>query len=146
MTPHSHPRHGRPIGSRVRRRARGLSLIEVLVSILIFSFGLLGFVGLQSRAIQFSVSAEDTNRAALLANDLSAQMVTAGTLTLPAADVTAWQTRVGDVTGGGLPNGIGDVAVVGTVATITVTWRANANAAGTPNAENRYVTQVLLPT
>ena len=63
-----------------RRRQAGMSLIEVLTAVLIFSIGILGLVGLHARATQFSVSAEDTNRAALLANE----MVTAVWLNRPA--------------------------------------------------------------
>ena len=60
----------------VARRVRGMTLVEVLVSLLIFSFGLLGLMGLQARALRFSIGAEDTNRAALLANEVAAQMLT----------------------------------------------------------------------
>ena len=58
-----------------RRHLAGVSLIEVLVSILIFSFGIVGLIGLQARALQYSTSAEDTTRAALLASDLSTAIV-----------------------------------------------------------------------
>ena len=37
---------------RSRRRARGFSLLEVLISIIILSFGLLGAVGLQATALK----------------------------------------------------------------------------------------------
>lgn len=126
-----------------------MTLIEVLVAILIFSFGLLGFVGLQARAIQYSASAEDTNRAALLANEIGSSMLLANTVD-PANPALAgtyatWRTRVADPTGVGLPNGTGTVVSTGKVATITVTWRAPSAASGTPNAINRFVTEVLLP-
>lgn len=129
---------------RPRRLLLGLSLIEVLVTIVIFSFGLLGFIGLQARAMQYSVSAEDSNRAALLANELSATMTTSQTVNVPSAVVTAWKTRVSDPIAG-LPNGDGDVTLNANVATITLTWRANNKGAAEANAVNRYVTQVLLP-
>ena len=58
------------------RNQGGAFLLEVLISILIFSFALLGLVALQARAVQFSVNAEDRNRAALLANELVATMLT----------------------------------------------------------------------
>lgn len=124
-----------------------MTLIEVLVAILIFSFGLLGFVGLQARAIQYSVSAEDSNRAALLANDMAATMVTKSTVNATdlASDIVAWQSRVSDPLGAGLPGGSGTVATAGNVATITITWRAPNVATGTANSQNRYFTQVVLP-
>ena len=121
----------------------GLTLIEVLVAILIFSFGLLGFVGLQARAIQYSTSAEDSNRAALLANEMASTLALNRTVTPTPAALTAWQTRVQDTAGSGLPNGQGAVDTVGTVATITITWQATTAASGAANSVNRYVTQVV---
>lgn len=130
-------------------RQSGLTLIEVLVSILIFSFGLLGLVGLQVRAIQYSVSAEDSNRAALLANELAWEMVTRRTVDLPADRISAWQTRVGDTSNVGLPNGQGDLdapsGANNNIRTITIQWRAPGAASGAANSMNRYVTQVILP-
>jgi type IV pilus assembly protein PilV len=126
----------------------GMTLIEVLVSILIFSFGILGMVGLLARATQFSVDAEDRNRASLLANELAAAMWTAGSVTLPPAVVQAWQARVADPQAGGLVNGGGAVTLAGTgsgaTATIVVTWRHPGRAAGAPGSENRYSTTVVI--
>ncbi|MEP7101705.1 MAG: type IV pilus modification protein PilV [Burkholderiales bacterium] len=126
---------------------RGFSLIEVLVALLIFSFGLLGFVGLQARAIQFSVGAEDSNRAALLANDMAATMVLQNTAdtTVLATQITAWQDRAASATAG-LPNGAASaVSASASSATLTITWRAPSVASGAANATNRYQTQVTLP-
>ena len=124
------------------RRARGVSLIEVLVVIVLFSFGLIGMVGLQAKAVQNSVSAEDSARAALLANDIVTMMWTNGTVSLPTATVSAWNTTVGDTTTRGLPNGSGTVTVAANVATVTVTWRAPHEPSGTSHT---YTTQVQLP-
>jgi type IV pilus assembly protein PilV len=126
-----------------RPRQRGMSLLEVLVSVLIFSFGLLGLLALQGRAVQFSASAEDTGRAALLANELSAQMWAARSVTLPAAAITAWQARVAAPEVDGLPDGSGSVVVNGTVAEITISWRP-PRAASTAENRNRYTTQVMV--
>jgi type IV pilus assembly protein PilV len=128
---------------RAIRSQAGLTLIEVLVAILIFSFGLLGFVGLQARAIQYSTSAEDSNRAALLANEIAAAAVTSGNINLGSSVISAWQARASDTTGVGLPNGSGTYTVAGNVATITITWRPNSAASGALNAQNQYVTQVV---
>ena len=125
----------------VLRRSAGMSLIEVLVSILIFSIGILGLMGLQARAVQFSISAEDSGRAALLANELAAEMWAANTVNLPAATVTAWSARATDLTRSGLPNSSADVAVSGNVARISVEWRAPRTPVG---QESRYVTDVLI--
>lgn len=124
-----------------RRRQAGFSLIEVLTAILIFSLGILGLVGLQTQAIQFSTSAEDSNRAAMLANEIVSTMWLNQSATVPAADLTAWQARVADPKVDGLPNGAGAVAVAGNEATVTITWRAPNAPAGT---QNRYVTQATI--
>ena len=122
-----------------QRRQRGMTLIEVLVAILIFSFGLLGFVGLQARAIQFSTSAEDSSRAALLANELAATMISQQTLT---PSLTTWQARVADPAQGGLPSGSGSSTVTGNTALITITWTPTSAASGA--GSNKYVTEVIL--
>lgn len=123
-----------------RRRSRGISLIEVLVVLVLFSFGLIGMVGLQARAVQTSVGAEDSARAALLAGDLAARMWGARTVSLPGAAIDEWNDRVGDPTQGGLPNGVGTVNVASGVATIRVVWRAPS-----ATASAAYQTQVQLP-
>ena len=137
------PRHfPGPKGARCARQARGMSLIEVLVVIVLFSFGLIGMVGLQAKAVQNSVSAEDSARAALLANDIVSTMWTNGTVSLPTTTVSDWNTRVGDTTARGLPNGAGTVTVTAGVATVTVTWRAPYEPSGTTHT---YTTQVQMP-
>ncbi len=119
-----------------------MSMIEVLIVIVLFSFGLLGMVGLQARATQSSVSAEDNNRAALLASDLATQMWVSNSVNLPTGTITDWNTRVADATAQGLPNGVGAVAVTGNVARITITWRPPHQAVGDLR---RYTTEVLIP-
>lgn len=123
------------------RRTRGLSLIEVLVVLLLFSFGIVGTMSMLARSTQLSVSAEDSHRATLLAGDLAARMWGAGTVSLPTTEVDAWIARVADTAGPGLPNGVGAVSVSGGIATITITWRAPHEPAGTVHT---YVTQVQL--
>lgn len=125
------------------RRHRGVSMVEVLVVVLLFSFGLIGLVGLQARAVQFSVSGEDSGRAAVLANEIASQMWASNTVNLPSATVQAWTGRVGDATAGGLPNGEGRVVVDGNVARITISWRPPQVAVG---EERRYVTDVVIAT
>lgn len=118
------------------RSQAGSSLIEVLVSLLIFSFGLLGITGLYARATQVAVSAEDVGRASLLAGELASTMWAQRTLSLNATTKTAWQTRV---SGSGLIFATGDFVVNGNVATITVLWREAGS-----GVERRYETQVAM--
>lgn len=56
------------------RRQRGATMIEVLVSFLIVSFGLLAMVAMQNAAMQFNKTSEYRSVATLLANDLGDRM------------------------------------------------------------------------
>src|SRR5258705_5858239 len=97
-------------------RQSGMSLIEVLVAILVFSFGVLGMVGLQAQAVKLSTDSEDRTRAALLANQIVSEMWMQKTLTLPAATTDAWVARVQDAAVSGLPSANAGIA------TGTVDW------------------------
>lgn len=55
---------------RNSNRSNGFSLIEVLVSILIISVGVLGLIAMQARAIQYTQDSAQRNTAAMLAEDL----------------------------------------------------------------------------
>lgn len=122
--------------------ARGVALIEVMVAVLLITFGLLGLISLLGRSVQFAVGAEDSQRASLLASEMSSSMWNANTVNLDAGVVNAWATRVADASKTGLPNGVGTVAVNGAVARITVTWRPPRAAVG---EENHYSTDVAIP-
>jgi type IV pilus assembly protein PilV len=130
-----------------RRRVdqQGMSLIEVLVSLVIFSIGVLGMVGLQARATQLSIDAEDRTRATLLANELVSQMWAAGTTGVSQGVVVAWQRRLADTAAGGLPNAEGEVSEPDGegVVTIRITWRSPAKLPSDPASS--YVTKVVQP-
>jgi type IV pilus assembly protein PilV len=59
---------------KTRARQQGGFLLEALVAVLIFSFGVLGLVGLQAAAIEYTNDAQYRSEAAYLANRLIAQM------------------------------------------------------------------------
>ena len=128
--------------TQIQHSQTGAGLIEVLVSILIFSFGILGLVALHARGTQLSIDAEDRNRAALLANEIATEMWTMQSVNLTAAAIEAWQARVANAQASGLPQGAGNVVVNGNVADITVTWRPPSRAAGDAS---RLTTQVVMP-
>ncbi|WP_418127062.1 fimbrial assembly protein [Variovorax sp. KK3] len=111
------------------------------MSILIFSLGLLGLIGLQARAVSFSSDAEDRNRAAMLANELSTSMWLGNSVNVDATTLTNWQTRVNSPSAGGLPNGSGTVTVTAGVAEILITWRPPSRESG----DSRFVTRMVLP-
>jgi type IV pilus assembly protein PilV len=132
----------RPAALRRPAHQRGVTLVEVMVAVLVFSFGLLGLVGLQARATQYSIGAEDANRAALLANEVVTTMWTTGSVSLSEEALEDWDARVAKTTAGGLPNGVGTVAVDSGVATVTIVWTP---AGAASSVEHRYQTQVVLP-
>lgn len=126
-----------------RRGQAGVALLEVLVSVLLFSLGVLGLIGLQARAINLSIDAEDRNRAALIANDIAAAMWTTRTV---AIDAAAWTTRASNQLAGGLPGGNVTITSDATTNTadIVITWTPPQRAA-TGEQASRLTTRVALP-
>lgn len=128
---------------RIHRQA-GVALLEALIAILLFSFGLLGIIGLQAKAQQFSVDSEDRSRAALFANELTSQIWLQKSTDVTTGVLDAWKARI-EASGSGLTNGEGDYSRDATtgLGTITITWK-------TPWKKNTeqsstYVTQVVIP-
>lgn len=120
----------------------GMLLIEALIAVLIFSFGLLGLVGLQAVSTQNATNAEERTRATMLANDIVSVMWVKKTLN-PIAEVDTWKALIADGTKSGLNSATGDVSIAGGVATVTITWKSPSKKA-TENS-NQYVTSVAMP-
>jgi len=120
----------------------GSALIEVMVSLLIFSLGVLGMVAMQGKAVSYAVDAEDRSRAALLASEIVAAMWLEGT-TSPSIKAD-WEDRVKNAAALGLPNATPDVTTDDTtkVTTVTITWRAPSKASSETSS---YFTQVVIP-
>lgn len=140
-------KHHHPTPSSARASQAGVALIEVLVSILLFSLGILGLIGLQTRAISLSVDAEDRNRAALIANDIATTMWITRTVAIDlAAGSPSWNARASNLQAGGLPGGsITITTPTGTANTadILITWRPPQRAAS--EQDSRLITRVTLP-
>lgn len=120
----------------------GVALIEALISILIFSFGVLGLVGLEASAINFSVDAEDRSRATVLANDIVSTMwLNLGSTTF---DVSAQRTACAPGGEFYLPSCTitGPTLVTGTTNTytITITWVPLQDKTGTTRTLTTQVT------
>lgn len=134
------------------QQQKGFSLIEVLVTMVIISFGLLGIAGVIVNALKNNNSSYARTQASVLANDIIDRMranrTTAETAPfaynlalgapLPTAgnavvvnDLTEWRTALAAA----MPSGTGSVAMANaTQVTVVVQWddsRASTNARGT---------------
>ena len=94
---------------------RGSVLLEGLIAILVFSFGILGVIGLQAASIKATTQAKERIDASLVANQRIASMWTDfGNL----AAYVETDTVITD-----LPNGKRTTAVSGDQVTITLSWQ-----------------------
>ncbi len=142
-----------------RRRAvcgatgqRGVALIEALISILVFSFGILGLIGLEAQAINFSVNAEDRTRAAMFASDIASYLWINNTVSPPSAQKAIWNTNIKLLNNaqGGLNNGSVSVNTIGAVtsansADIVITWTQQSDPTAAPVTQT-LTTRVTIPT
>ncbi len=84
-----------PIHPSVRRRLqRGVSLIEVLVTVIVLAIGLLGLAGLQLNSLRFNYSAYQNSQATVMTNDILDRM---------RANMGAAQTGAYDIALGSMP-------------------------------------------
>jgi type IV pilus assembly protein PilV len=121
---------------------RGATMIEVLVALVIFAFGVLGLAGMQARALSYSQGALYRSQATALADDMFDRMradrvkALAGSydtaLTDPASTYSASATNLYEVELNNwkdtvetlLPAGKASVArdATGALFTVTITW------------------------
>ncbi|MFN2308477.1 MAG: type IV pilus modification protein PilV [Gammaproteobacteria bacterium] len=116
-------------------RARGVSLIEILITVLVLAIGLLGLAGLQATSLRNNQGAYTRTQATYLAYEIADAMranitvARAGGYNLgfgdaPAGggivgdDLTAWRDRVIAL----LPGGEGAISQAGNIFTISVRW------------------------
>lgn len=136
-------------------KANGFTLLEVLIALVIFSFGLLALAALMAKGLQYNTSALHRSYASTQAYDIADRMranrlgITAGnydaisgTGTDPACITTgctpaqmaqydgwAWNSTNAAL----LPSGSGSVTTDGTTYTITVTWDDDRDGAADDN-------------
>lgn len=127
-----------------RRPQAGFTLIEVLVAILICSIGLLGIVGLQARAIQYSVGAEDVNRAAILAGEAVWALQDQKSVPLSSARLAIWQARVQDPSVG-FVDGEGEISVPDANGIVRITIRWTPPDSPTGAQQRQYITETAVP-
>jgi type IV pilus assembly protein PilV len=130
------------------RRQKGFTLIEVLVSILIFAVGVLGLVAFQARAVAAATDIEDRNTAAFVANEFVSNMWlyhtgdTVGNASLAAYFNNLWLPEVA----ARLPGGVGTVSAPTddtTAFEITITWTGPSRK-GTGALPEQYQTEVVI--
>jgi type IV pilus assembly protein PilV len=107
---------------------RGFSMIEALVALLIFSFGILGLVGLQATMTQAQTAAKFRGDAAYLASEVIGSMwadfsnrasYNTGGDCEEYARCTAWLAKVADL----LPSGTATIAVgLNNTVDVTIQW------------------------
>lgn len=121
------------------KKARGVGLVEVLVTLLLLSIALLTLTTLQSRSLQYNQGAYFRSQANILAGDILDRMrnnrglltsynVTAATYdlegdpvtgTLAAVDVDQWRRALAT----SLPDGQGGISCAATnICLITISW------------------------
>ncbi|WP_422099841.1 type IV pilus modification protein PilV [Variovorax sp.] len=121
MRASSRIRPPRPHASSGRKSHHGIVLIEVLVALLIFMFGILGFIGLQTALVRAESEANTRANAAYLASELIGRMWAdisnlssyAGTDSCSATSCTEWRDKLA-------------LLLPGATAAITVGTGANA--------------------
>lgn len=115
------------------RSQQGSMMLEALISILIFSMGILGIVGLQANSIKMSTDAKYRSQASLLANQYLATMW---------ADIGAAVTA----NTGGVPNAFNpaEFASYTTGGANFNTWRDNQVATSLPNATATVTANTVL--
>ena len=109
------------------RRQMGFMLLEAMISILIFSMGVIALMGLQAVSMQNNIQSKYRTDASFLANQIVGQMWTDktnfpqyGDPTPPGA-VVVWKSQVANT----LPNGLGSITIGnGNIATVIVAWQA----------------------
>lgn len=141
-----------PTSSRtIKGRAQsGFMLLEVLVSILIFSIGVLSIVGLQANSIKQSSAAKYRTDASLLANDLIGRMwvsdrsnATLSAAFTPGGDEYArWQSAVENALLGADAHPPTVVVDPDNLVTVTVLWKAPNEPPSDPPHQLVVVTKI----
>lgn len=100
-------------------------MLEGLIAILIFSFGILGLIGLQAASMKNTTQAKERISASLLANKRIAEMwvdrANLSTYVETATDISPTASNAADRTT--LPNGTRTTVVAADQVTVTLSWK-----------------------
>lgn len=141
-------------------RQRGVSLLEVLITIVIVSFGLLGVAGIIVNGMKSNMNSYGRTQATLLAQDMIERMranrvaaesaalpynmgladATPAATTVPTSDLAGWRGALAAA----LPSGTGSVTLdrVTRLVTITVQWNASRTEGGSSTEQIIVRTQL----
>ena len=127
------------IANKTRSAQAGMTMIELLVSFVIFAFGMLGLAGLQTKTLSFSQSSLYRSQATALADDILDRMRVdrdnalagrwdtaissdANSITpltfIYQSDLKDWKQQVESL----LPSGAAKIEVLNGVVTVTIEW------------------------
>jgi type IV pilus assembly protein PilV len=120
------------VRSPIGQSSRGFSLVEVLVSIIVLTFGLLGMVGMQAAALKSNREARLQSSAVVLAREL-AEMIRGNRVVgvLP----TNTNPYIGSFTAGAFTSTAGVAAYCLSVGSTCASATPNASVIATANAE-----------
>ena len=141
------------------RRHTGFTLSEILVTMLIISFGLLGIAGILAAGLKSDQSSYSRSQASWLANDIIDRMranrataegaglpynLAIGTdpsgSTVPAVDLTDWRAELGAA----LREGTGGVNVDAATKKVTITVQWNDSRAAGGDTAQQFVVETKL--
>ncbi len=130
----------------MRRSMRGIALIEVLIAMLIFMFGILGLVGLQASVTRAETDSKGRTDATYLASEIIGHMwadipnlanYNGGSCATTVA-CKEWQDKIAAT----LPGGTGSIVIntssAGNAVTVTVSW------SGPGGQSHQYVTNTFI--
>ncbi|HKM28005.1 MAG TPA: type IV pilus modification protein PilV [Thiopseudomonas sp.] len=141
---------------------RGATMLEILITLLILSIGLLGMAGLQALSLKSNQSAYYRSQATFLAYDISERMransevARAGgyvvesptslstynteSTDLAARDIAEWLNNLAET----LPSGTGKNTLDGTLVTIEVSWDDTRGAIQAPSSEEAKILETFV--
>lgn len=116
----------------------GTTMLEVLITIVVLAFGLLGLAGLQAVSLKNNNNAYYRSQATMFAYDITERMrvnkaaakagdyniittVTPSGTDVAKTDLIEWRKNIA----AGMPNGVASISVAGGVVNIVIQWDGN---------------------
>lgn len=118
-----------------KARQQGFSLIELLISLVIFTVSFLGLASLQQLSLQLTHDASLNNRAMQLSQNLIEQMRSHGN----DVSIKDWQDEVAS----SLPKGQASISVDSGEYTLELTWQESAHSQSVENKQQFQTSFIL---